>query len=60
MTFAEVMGDDDMESAEFLKDLFGMDGQVAVIIGGTGALGTALARGLSRNGAKVVVASSKQ
>lgn len=49
-----------MESAEFLKDLFGMDGQVAVIIGGTGALGTALARGLSRNGAKVVVASSKQ
>lgn len=49
-----------METGAFLKELFGMDGQVAVIIGGTGALGLALARGLSKNGAKVVVASSRQ
>ena len=49
-----------METCAFLKELFGMDGQVAVIIGGTGALGLALARGLSKNGAKVVVASSRQ
>ena len=49
-----------MDSAAFLKELFGMDGQVAVVIGGTGALGLALARGLARNGAKVVVASSKR
>ena len=49
-----------MGSATFLNELFGMEGQVAVVIGGTGALGLALSRGLGRNGAKVVVASSKQ
>ena len=49
-----------MNSAAFLNELFGMSGQVAVVIGGTGALGLALSRGLARNGAKVVVASSKQ
>lgn len=48
-----------MDNAGYLNELFGMTGQVAVIIGGTGALGLALARGLSRNGAKVVVASSR-
>ena len=34
-----------METCAFLKELFGMDGQVAVIIGGTGALGLALRNG---------------
>jgi len=43
-------------SAEFLAQLFGLNGQVAVVIGGTGVLGGALAGGLARAGAKVVVA----
>lgn len=47
-----------MDNAAFLNNLFGMNGQVAVIVGGAGALGRALAYGLSKNGAKVVIASS--
>ncbi len=43
-------------SAEFLKSLFGMEGQVGVVIGGTGVLGGALAEGLANAGAAVVVA----
>src|SRR3954464_16036604 len=38
-----------------LNDLFSLEGQVAVITGGTGALGGAMARGLARAGAKVGV-----
>jgi len=40
----------------FLEDLFGLSGQVAVVIGGTGVLGGALAKGLAQAGASVVVA----
>jgi len=40
----------------YLDELFGLDGQVAVVIGGTGELGGAIAEGLGRAGAKVVVA----
>src|SRR5436305_1390695 len=40
----------------FLKQLFGLDGQVAVVIGGTGVLCGALAQGLAQAGATVVVA----
>jgi NAD(P)-dependent dehydrogenase (short-subunit alcohol dehydrogenase family) len=40
----------------FLEKLFGLDGQVAVVIGGTGTLGGALAEGLAQAGAYVVVA----
>ncbi len=40
----------------YLDGLFGMAGRVAVVIGGTGVLGGALARGLARAGATVVVA----
>jgi NAD(P)-dependent dehydrogenase (short-subunit alcohol dehydrogenase family) len=40
----------------FLKDLFGLDGQTAVVIGGAGVLGAALARGLGQAGARLVVA----
>jgi NAD(P)-dependent dehydrogenase (short-subunit alcohol dehydrogenase family) len=43
-------------SIEFLQDLFGLDGQVGVVIGGTGVLGGALAGGLAQAGAQVVVA----
>jgi NAD(P)-dependent dehydrogenase (short-subunit alcohol dehydrogenase family) len=43
-------------SAEFLQQLFGFDGQVAVVIGGTGALGGTLCEGLAQAGAHVVVA----
>ena len=43
-------------SAEYLQELFGLDGEVAVVIGGTGVLGGALACGLARAGAFVVVA----
>lgn len=41
---------------EFLNQLFGLSGHVAVVIGGTGVLGSALARGLAQAGASVVVA----
>lgn len=47
-------------SNRFLEDLFGMDGQVAVVIGGTGVLGGAIAQGLSKAGASVVVAGRDQ
>jgi NAD(P)-dependent dehydrogenase (short-subunit alcohol dehydrogenase family) len=40
----------------YLEELFGLGGQVAVVIGGTGTLGGALAEGLARAGAHVVVA----
>lgn len=43
-------------SAEFLNQLFGLQGQTAVVIGGTGVLGGALAEGLARAGAYVIVA----
>ncbi|MCG8583712.1 MAG: SDR family oxidoreductase [Pirellulales bacterium] len=41
---------------EFVSKLFGLDGQVAVVIGGTGVLGGALCDGLAAAGAFVVVA----
>src|SRR4051795_1387029 len=43
-------------SESYVGDLFGLSGQVAVVIGGTGVLGGALAEGLARAGAAVVVA----
>ncbi len=43
-------------SAMFLQDLFGLDSQVAVVVGGTGVLGGALCDGLAGAGAHVVVA----
>lgn len=39
---------------EYLEELFGMDGQVAVVIGATGVLGGAIAEGLLRAGAMVI------
>lgn len=40
---------------EFLSRLFGLDDKVAIITGGTGVLGSAMARGLAAAGAKVGV-----
>ncbi|MBN1590018.1 MAG: SDR family oxidoreductase [Pirellulales bacterium] len=40
----------------YLKELFGLDGQTAVVIGGAGVLGAALCAGLAQAGAHVVVA----
>ena len=45
---------------DYLKSLFGLDGQVAVIIGGAGELGAVFADGLSRAGAKVVIADMRE
>ena len=49
-----------MDNASFLQDLFGMQGQVAVVVGGAGALGLCLATGLGKNGAKIVVADMNE
>ena len=43
-------------SDNYLKEMFGLDGRVAVVIGGAGVLGGALCRGLTRAGAQIVVA----
>jgi len=42
--------------ADYLKTLFGLEGQTAVVIGGAGVLGGALCRGLTQAGACVIVA----
>lgn len=47
-------------SATYLQQLFGLDGQVAVITGGLGVLGLALADGLARAGATLVLAGRPQ
>ena len=43
-------------SAAYLEEMFALDGQTAVVIGGAGVLGGALSRGLAQAGAHVVVA----
>ena len=47
-------------SNEYLTRLFGMEGQVAVVIGGTGVLGGAICEGIARAGASVVVAGRSE
>ncbi|MGL4941907.1 MAG: SDR family NAD(P)-dependent oxidoreductase [Thermoguttaceae bacterium] len=42
----------------FLKELFGLHGQVAVVVGGAGELGGAIAAGLGQAGAHVVIADT--
>jgi NAD(P)-dependent dehydrogenase (short-subunit alcohol dehydrogenase family) len=42
--------------SDYLQNLFGLDGKVAVVIGGTGVLGGELCSGLAQAGARVVVA----
>lgn len=43
-----------------MENLFNLDGKVAVVTGGAGGIGRALALGLSQSGAKVVVSSRNQ
>jgi len=43
-------------TSQYLQNLFGLDGQTAVVVGGAGVLGGALCRGLVQAGAGVVVA----
>jgi len=43
-----------------VEDIFRLDGKVAIVTGGAGGIGYKLALGLSRYGAKVVVASRNQ
>ncbi|HEY2827348.1 MAG TPA: SDR family NAD(P)-dependent oxidoreductase, partial [Pirellulales bacterium] len=40
----------------YIENLFGLSGQVAVVIGGTGVLGGALAEGIAQAGATTVIA----
>jgi len=47
-------------SSSFLHRLFGLDDQVAVVIGGTGVLGGALCEGLAQACARVVVAGRSE
>jgi NAD(P)-dependent dehydrogenase (short-subunit alcohol dehydrogenase family) len=42
--------------SDFLQNLFGLDGKVTVVIGGTGVLGGELCSGLAQAGSQVVVA----
>jgi NAD(P)-dependent dehydrogenase (short-subunit alcohol dehydrogenase family) len=43
-------------TGEYLNELFGLTGRTAVVIGGTGTLGSEIAKGLALAGATVVVA----
>ena len=45
---------------DYLEQLFGLSGQVAVVVGGTGVLGGALCEGIAQAGAKVVVAGNSR
>ena len=45
-----------MNAPEYLNQLFGLAGRVAVVIGGTGELCGAMAEGLAAAGAEVVLA----
>ena len=47
-------------AAEYLSDLFGLRGRTAVVIGGTGVLGSAIAETLGRAGAHVLVVGRDQ
>lgn len=45
-----------MSASDYLTEMFGLEGQIAVVIGGTGVLGGAMCDGLAQAGAHVIVA----
>ncbi|MFO7324009.1 MAG: SDR family oxidoreductase [Chloroflexota bacterium] len=45
---------------EFLRGLFSLEGKVAIVTGGTGVLGGAMARGLARAGARVAILGRRE
>jgi NAD(P)-dependent dehydrogenase (short-subunit alcohol dehydrogenase family) len=47
-------------NSNLLNELFGLSGQTAVVIGGTGTLGGALCEGLAAAGARVIVAGREE
>src|SRR5688500_16200283 len=49
-----------MKPEEYLKSCFGLEGKVAVVIGGTGELCGAMAEGLAAAGAEVVLAGRSE
>ncbi len=49
-----------MPSKDYLASLFSLDGQIGVVIGGTGVLGGALCDGLAQAGAHVIVAGRSE
>jgi NAD(P)-dependent dehydrogenase (short-subunit alcohol dehydrogenase family) len=51
---------DRAQTLALLRETFSLEGQVAVVTGGTGALGSVMARGLARAGARVGVLSRRQ
>ncbi|HEY5160935.1 MAG TPA: SDR family oxidoreductase [Gaiellaceae bacterium] len=48
------------DSESFLERLFGLGGRVAVVTGGSGALGSSIARGLAQAGATVAVLARRR
>ena len=48
------------ERESYLERLFGLEGRVALVTGGSGALGGAIARGLARAGARVAVLARRR
>ena len=49
-----------MANNDFINGLFSLEGKVAVVTGGTGVLGGAMARGLAQAGAKVAIVGRRQ
>ena len=49
-----------MANSEFVYELFSLEGKVAVVTGGTGVLGGAMARGLAKAGAKVAIVGRRR
>jgi 2-deoxy-D-gluconate 3-dehydrogenase len=43
-----------------MKDMFNLSGKVAIIVGGNGGLGKAMARGMAAMGASIVIAARNE
>jgi NAD(P)-dependent dehydrogenase (short-subunit alcohol dehydrogenase family) len=46
--------------SEFLSSLFSLEGKIAIVTGGTGVLGGAMARGLAKAGAQVAILGRRE